>query len=221
LALRERIPVPAGYPRDYPVTAAVHIRDWFVVRDLDADREPEIAVLLHWNGTHCCSWSRVYRFDPHRQQYAAVTKLWGDAGAEPVIRDLDRDGRVEFTSSDGRFGYLGPFVAVFEPIQIWSYDRGRFRDVTGRHPDQIRADAAELWRFYVRLRRRKESVRFVLAAWAADQYRLGRAERVDAVLSDAVRRGYLRRQMGDFGGSAHAYPARLKRFLRKLGYIVS
>jgi hypothetical protein len=215
---QERVPVPAGRPRDYPVAPQVETRDWFIIRDLDADGEPEVALLVNWAGTYCCSWSRIYRFDTARGTYAPVTHFWQNFQASPVLRDLDRDGRVEFISSDGRFGYLGPYVAVFEPVQIWSYDRGRFRDVTGRHPDQIRADAARIWRFYLRFRGR-QSVRYVLAAWAADQYRLGRAERVDAVLADALRRGDLARRPGDFGGPPRTYAARLKRFLRKIGYI--
>jgi hypothetical protein len=220
MLFQERVPVHRKGEPEYPVVPQLKSRDSFIVRDLDGDGEPEIALLVNWYGTYCCTWLRIYRFDARRGAYAGATHFWGNLRATPTLRDLDQDGRFEFISSDGRFGYLGPYVAVFEPIQIWSYDRGRFRDVTSRHPGQIRADASRIWRFYLRFRG-KQSVRYVLAAWAADQYRLGHEERVDAVLSDALRRGYLARRLGDFWGSDRAYPARLKRFLRKIGYIPS
>jgi hypothetical protein len=212
----ERVPGLRGYG----VELWTETRDWFVARDLDGDREPEISLLANWGGAYCCTWSRIYHFNEHRGTYEGKNHFWGNFRGTPTLRDLDRDRRVEFVSSDFRFGYLGPYVAVFEPIQIWSYDRGRFRDVTWRHPAQIRADAARLWGFYLRMRG-KDSVRYVLAAWAADQYRLGRADRVDAVLAEALRRGYLRWRVADFGGRARGYPARLKRFLRKIGYIAT
>ena len=53
-----------------------------------------------------------------------------------------------------------------------------------------------------------------LASWAADQYRLGHAEKVERALRNALRT----RQLGT-PSQGRAYVRDLKRFLRAAGYI--
>ncbi len=186
-----------------------------VVRDLDGDGEPEVLLGLYWGGAHCCSWLRLYRFDPERNRYVPQNHWWGELKADYRLRDLDGDGRPELVAGDDRFMWLSYYSA--DPIQIWSYRQGRFRDVTRRFPKQVAQDARKWWRFYLEDRRKHDSARESLAAWAADQYLLGQASVVDRVLTKAASRGELRRHF--FGPkSQHGYVVHLKTFLRKTGY---
>jgi hypothetical protein len=199
LLLTERVPVPGRHGTAFRVVPT--FGDWFVVRDLDGDDEPEVSVEVWWYGAYCCAWSRVYRFDG--RAYAGTTHWWGDLSAKPHIRDLDRDGRAEFLSVDDRFVALGPHVLVFYPVQIWAYDRGTFRDVTRRFPDVIARHATRLWRDHLKYREGRIDP-YVLVAWAADEAMLGRGPAADRVLARAVR--------------SPAYLAHLRAFLGRNGY---
>lgn len=188
------------------------------VRDLEGDREPEVVLDLYWGGAHCCWWTRVYRLDRTRGTYVPRNHWWGEAKARSRVRDLDRDGAPEFVAADDRFMQLSYFSA--DPIQVWSYDDGRFRDVTRRFPRQIARDARRWWGAYPDYRRKKRWVREPLAAWTADQYLLGQRRKADRVLARAIRRGDLRgsRVWVERPRDPHTYVAQLKTFLRKTGY---
>ncbi len=208
--------VPSEPPHSNTAYTAYGYSDDFAVRDLDGDGEPEVRLELDWNGTHCCEWSRIYRFEPPRGTYVAETHFWGDALASPNLQDVDDDGRPEFVSKDDRFAELTGYAGVVAPIQLWSYDQGKFSDVTRRYPKLIEQDAARLWRSYVA--HRGETVRYVLAAWAADQYMLGREALVDQVFSEALQDGSLAPVLGESEDAA-SYLTMLRNFLRKAGYI--
>ena len=215
LLFAERIP---PHPRARPLGYVVHVQaedGWFAVRDLDGDREPEILVVASWRGAYCCAWSRVYRLEGGT--YRPSLHWWGSFGTVPDVRDLDGDGRPELASRDDRFSALTAHVAVFRPLQIWSYARGRFTDVTRRYRREVEADAKGLWRYYLG-HRRNGTARYVLAAWAAEQYLLGRPGAADRGLKLALRRGDLHQRIGG-PRDPNAYLRALKRFLRRTGYL--
>jgi streptogramin lyase len=186
------------------------------IRDLDGDGEPEVTLLLNRNGAHCCSWSRIFRYDRARDTYIVSTHMWGNGGTEPVLRDLNGDHRLEALSFDDRFSYAFTGYATSAwPIRIWTYRSGDFRNVTRRYPKRIRRDADKLWRLY--LKHRKTDARGILPAWAADEYMLGHADEVDRVLANAAARGELKAD--DFPPrTARGYIKALKKLLRKYGY---
>lgn len=196
------------------------------VRDLDGDREPEVMLQLHWNGTHCCNWSRIYRFDAARRRYVPVNHWWGNGSANPTLKDLDADGRPEFVSQDDRFaGDFDGYAGSVRPIRIWSYREGIFRDVTRSFPDEIRRDAAEIWRIYLKHRGEPDSsVRGTFPAWAADQYMLGRGDLVERALAQAIRRGFFvcRLELVGCVGEPRdpgAYVEAVRKLLRERGYV--
>jgi hypothetical protein len=183
------------------------------VQDLDGDGEPEIFLSLYWGGAHCCYYTYLYRYAAGT--YQRVYHLWGDPTY--TLRDLNGDGRPEFASADDRFAYaFTDFADSGFPVQIWSYQAGRFANVTRSFPLQVRRDAAAQWRYYSSSRREHRSPRGVLAAWAADECLLGRSAAAFRTLKQLARQGRLKSQY-DIGG-AQAYVRKLKTFLRKNGY---
>jgi hypothetical protein len=189
-AFAERVPL---HPRLAPGTPVRGQTRTFAVRDLDGDGEPEVILELDSAGAHCCAWTRVYRWDAAAGTYAPAGHFWGNASSRPTLADTDADGRPEFASTDDRFAYdFNGYAGSVRPIQIWSYARGVFRDVTREHTHVLRRDAACLWRLYVEDRRSLPgSARGLLPAWAAELYLLGEGARADRELQNAARRGYL------------------------------
>jgi hypothetical protein len=188
-----------------------------VVRDLDRDGEPEVAVMLFWGGQRCCFWSRIYRFDRRAGRYRATNHFWGNNQDKPMLRQLSSDGSVEFVARDGRFQTLLPTYAYVDPVQVWSYRAGRFREVTGRFRSLIGRDARALWAQYVHAPRGIEA-RWYLAAWVADEYRLDRHGAADAVVQRALRSGRLDVSKIEHMASARKWVGILKAFLRRSGY---
>jgi hypothetical protein len=206
-------PVPR-YRTMYPVNPAGYgERPSVFVRDLDGDQEPEVLLDLFWGGAHCCFWSNVYRYSPGT--YLRASRFWGDVSYRLV--DVDRDGRPEFRSADGRFAYAFTAYAFSGfPIQIWSYAGGRFTDVTREFPADIRGDAAGQWHRYRSLRRQRYEVRGALAAWAADKCLLHHGARAFRRLRQLAAKGELSRSDGP--DSTKVYLRKLRRTLRRFGY---
>jgi hypothetical protein len=202
---------PRPYFRVWP--AGYGERRSIFVRDLDGDQEPEILLDLYAGGAHCCFWSDVYRYSSG--SYRRVSHFWGNAFYRLV--DVNGDGRPEFQSFDDRFAYAFTSFAFSRfPIQIWSYEAGRFKDVTRNFPAEIRSDATRQWRSYRSLRRRRYEVRGALAAWVADECLLHRGTGALRRLRQLEANGELSRSDGP--ESAGAYMRKLTRTLRRFGY---
>ena len=196
------------YPgRLHDDVASVH------VRDLDGDGEPEVLVDLYTGGAHCCFLARVYSFDG--SGYGEATQAFGNADYR--FGDVDRDGSAEFVSSDDRLAYeFAAYAFSVFPIRIWRYSGGAFADVTGRFRARVRKDASAKWREYREAFVRHEfPPRGAAAAWAADEYRLGKRTQTLNTLRRLARRHELP------GGPPRSQPkfvAKLDAALRKLGY---
>jgi subtilisin-like proprotein convertase family protein len=191
--------------------------DPLVIRDLDGDGKPEVLVDLFSGGAHCCWLTVFFRYDGHG--YAKTTHVWGDPAYE--LKDLDRDGRPELVSADDRFAYEFTFYAASAlPVQIWHFYRGTLIDVTSNYPAVVRKDAATLWSEYLQTRHASGAdVRGVLAAWLADEYRLGLAaagwQKVDAAYAHGeVSAPHVDR----LWPAGKKYLSALRTFLEKTGY---
>ena len=187
------------------------------IRDLDGDGEPEVLVNLYTGGAHCCFWTAILRYDGHGYRGTAV--LWGDPGYELV--DLDRDGRPELRTADDRFAYqFTSFAGSVLPVQVRRYDHGKITDVTNDFPWLVRREADALWAEYLKDRGQPDAdMRGLLAAWLADEYRLGRADDGWKQIEVAYRRGELSAPRVDAVWPAgRKYLSALRRFLVKTGY---
>ena len=90
----------------------------------------------------------------------------------------------------------------------------RFDNVTKQFPRRIAAHAAGLW---ARYERANGPARYVLAAWAADEYLLGRKREADRALAKALARGDLADSLQGPSSGAE-FVRTLKRFLARNGY---
>lgn len=177
-----------------------------VVRDLDADGEPEVLVTVFTGGAHCCVVAQLLTWSggAFRERFHDFL----DTGFDVV--DLDGDGRPELRSSDARFRYeFASFAGSAFPVQIWQADGGLFEDVTAGFPELIRKDAARWLRIY-RGRRGKPTREWqgALAAWAADMELLGKRRTVDREMKVALRNRWADRR----------FIRELDRFLVTTGY---
>jgi hypothetical protein len=161
------------------------------VRDLDGDGEPEVIYRADSGYPQCCVITQVYWLLADGSRYVTIDH---DFGRGFVLKQLDLDPRIEFVSSDVAFVQFR--VASGDtalPLTIWRYDRLRFTDVTNRFPRQLRREAREFWQGYLKARRDRDGAWVSqVAAWAADQYRLGRRAHALRVLRREADRGYMR-----------------------------
>ena len=194
--------VPSGFAGDPPLR----------VLDLDGDGEPEVVYSAYSGGAHCCSFAQVYRFDG--TTYTASEQDFWDPGFR--LKDLNGDGVPEWLTADDAFAYRFTAYAFSGlPVQIFRWSAGKFTDVTKSFPAQIKADAKRWLKVYKGARNHRDGTEFgAVAAWAADQYHLGKRSAALRYLRREARAGRLR------GPGAHGakFGKVLDRFLRKRGY---
>jgi hypothetical protein len=186
--------------------------------DLDHTGQPNVVLDIYSGGAHCCSIEQVFTFDTATRTYAKAERNFGDPGDR--IEDLGHDGRFEFVTADDAFAYaFTDFAASGLPVQILKFSGGRFHDVTNQYPALIRADAAGWLKVFKGMARQHyaDSVG-VIAAWAADEYRLGKSAAANRYLSQQATAGHLKSALGRSEPQGRKFVAALKRFLRRHGY---
>ena len=185
------------------------------VVDLDGDGEPEVTFDYYTGGAHCCLWVQVFRLAPGGRSYVRTEHDFADPGYG--LKDVDGDGRPEFLSSDPSFAYaFTAFAFSAFPVQLWRMERGALRDVTGDFRSIVRSESARFAREYRRVRHRRDGTEYgVVAAWAADEYRLGHRRAMLRRLRHEVRAGRLR---GPGRARGLGFVHHLDAFLREHGY---
>jgi hypothetical protein len=150
----------------------------------------------------------VYRLNAAASGYTTSSHNFGDPGFR--LKDLDGDGRPEWVTGDDAFAYTFTAYAFSGlPVQILRYSAGTFSDVTNGFPAQIQTDAVRWLKRYRHARHAKDGTQLgVLAAWAADEYRLGRRAQALSYLHSEARKGFVKAR----------FVRRLDHFLRKRGY---
>ncbi len=187
------------------------------VIDLDDIGQPNVVLDLFTGGAHCCSVEQVFTFDPGTMTYTKTERDFGDPGDR--IEDLKHDGHYEFVTADDAFAYaFTDFAASGLPLQVLTFTGSRFADVTDSYPALIRKDATTWLKAFTHMARQhyEDSVG-VIAAWAADEYRLGKSASANRYLSQQARAGHLNSALNPHG-SGQKFVAALKRFLRRHGY---
>ena len=187
--------------------------DAVTARDLDGDGDPEVLIDLTTGGAHCCTITRILRWDGAR--YLTIDHMWGNGFYS--ADDLDGDGTVELVTSDDRFAFLyGSYASSIRPVQVWSLQAGRVVDVTRAFPALVREDRAKNWRI---ARRAGGAARGAYAAWAADRYLLGESAAALRTLRRLAAHRRLRTDIGDNSlRGQRRWVDRLDRDLRRFGY---
>lgn len=182
------------------------------ITDLDGDGEPEVLLDLYWGGAHCCWYSQVYRYVPGTGRYRANVHIWGNFSY--VLADLDHNGMQELVTRDDRFSYaFGSFADSRWPVRILRYHLGRLSVETPSYPSEIGRDANALWHAAMN-RSRARSNQGIIAAWAADQCMVDHAAAAFRAIDRLSRSGRIHGELGRV-----AFETRLRRFLRRTGYL--
>jgi hypothetical protein len=186
------------------------------VVDLEHTGEPDVVLELYSGGAHCCTIVQIFSFAPATMTYTKTERDFGDAAARIV--DLRHDGNFEFRSADDTFAYqFTDYAASGLPIQILTFAGGRFTDVTSSYPALVAKDAAFWLKVYKGLAREHYSDSVgVIAAWAADEDRLGHVKLVSRYLAQQARAGHLN---APFEAGGRKFIANLQKFLRRRGYL--
>jgi hypothetical protein len=188
------------------------------VIDLDHTGQPNVILNLFTGGAHCCSVAQIFTFDPGTMTYAETEHDFGDPGAR--VQDLNHDGHFEFVTADDRFAYaFTDFAASGLPLQILTFTGSRFQDVTDSYRALIRKDAATWLKAFRQLDHGHDidSVG-VIAAWAADEYRLGKVAAANRFLHQQAKAGHLKSPLGASVPQGQRFVTKLLKFLRQHGY---
>jgi hypothetical protein len=175
----------------------------------------EAVLSVFTGGAHCCFETLIALVDgPYRGRL--IDRNWGDPGYEGQMHE----GRYQFITADDRFAYrFTSFAASGLPVQVWTIDpSGQLADITQTRLELVRGDAKRWWHAYVAQRGKADGdIRGVLAAWCADEYRLGDKAACTTELGTAFAKHWL-------GGPSiwpqnKAYIAALERTLSKWDYV--
>ena len=174
------------------------------------DGQPTAVLWLWTGGAHCCSIAETVSLSSG----VVAQHDFGNHGAS-----IARVGNARlFTSVDDRFSYLyTSYAASGNPLQLWRLTNGRFIDVTASYPGLVSRDAVHLWELVVKYRRREE-IRGLFAAWAADACRLSGWARVSAAARPLIASGaFSPPQTDPFGPTGARFPVILRRDLTRFG----
>ena len=183
-------------------------------RDLNGDGSRELVLLLFTGGAHCCSFDQIFDFSGAKPRKTEFD--FADSGA--AIKVVG--GKVLFASGDDSFAYaFTDYADSGEPIELRTYDAGRFTNVTRDYPSVVAKDAAFWWTQYRHSLKTGRDERGILAAWSADEALLGHAAGAKQTLVRLSATGVLNRASGLPLPKGSAYIKALWRFLDKEGYL--
>lgn len=185
------------------------------VLNVDGSGTPEVVLDVYTGGAHCCSVMQVFSRSASGTWHSSQ-RNFGDYGAK--LEKLGGRG-YRFVTGDDRFAYaFTDYAESGLPLQIFSWKGGHFTDVTHRYPKLIARDAARWLKLYKAQAHGSpawgDSVGLI-AAWAADEYRLGHQAAARRYLNAQAAAGHLRAPVGKGG---KAFVAELEKYLHKYGY---
>ena len=189
------------------------------VVDLEHTGQPDVVLDLYSGGAHCCTVVQIFSFDPGTMTYAETERNFGDPPAKIV--DLRHDGHYEILTADDSFAYeFTDFAASGLPVDILTFAGGHFANVTRSYPRLVARDAAFWLRaFKGQAGRQYDDSVGVIAAWAADEERLGHDRLVRSFLAQQAKLGHLNSALGPQEPGGSRFVTKLLRFLRRRGYV--
>ena len=201
----------------WPDTFAAGNTALHVVR-LQAGGPPEVVLDLYSGGAHCCFIDQVFSVQPASHSVRKSEINFGDPAAR--LAPIGVGGASDFLTADDSFAYaFTDFAASGLPIEVLSFTHFAFRNVTDSFPKLIGADARR-WQgaFQAMVSGHFRDTVGVVAAWAADEDRLGRFSVVNHFLTEEMKAGRLNSAMNPTQQSGQRYVVNLHRFLLEHGY---
>jgi hypothetical protein len=186
------------------------------VADIEDTGDPDVVLNLYSGGAHCCTVVQIFSYAAATQTYVKTERVFGDPDAKVV--DLRHNGRFEFLTADDSFAYrFTDFAASGLPLEILTFANRHFTDVTRSYRKLVAKDAA-LWlkAFKAQAKQHYSDSLGVIAAWAADEDRLGHAKLVNRYLHQQAAAGHLK---APFNAGGTKFIAKLQKFLRRRGYL--
>jgi hypothetical protein len=187
---------------------------WLRLQNVWGDSVPEVFLDTYTGGAHCCFESLIV-LPNGAHAGKTISHFWGDPGYRLGVHD----GTPYLVSADDRFAYeFTSYAGSAMPIEFWAISpNGVLDNVTQTRLDAVAAEAKQFFKGYTSGRGKTDAdIRGVLAAWCADEYRLGQKATCDAELSKALARGWIDGPTGWPAGAK--YIALVHRQLAKWGY---
>ncbi len=176
---------------------------------------PDVVLGLYSGGAHCCYIVEV--FAPSATTYTKFQIELGDPIAR--IQVLPGNRFPALLTQDDTFAYaFTDYAASGLPIKVLRFTGSGFANVTRQYPALIRADASQwLSAFYDQASSHSSDSVGVIAAWAADEYLLGRMGAADQFLIQQARAGHLNGALSSSTTGA-AFAEQIEKFLVQQGY---
>ncbi|MBD0336054.1 MAG: hypothetical protein ICV62_11245 [Cyanobacteria bacterium Co-bin13] len=190
--------------------------------DLDNNGAPEVILEAFTGGAHCCLAYTTYTWDGSGFQAIPFAPLDGGGGE---FRDLNQDGLTEFVTLDNAFFYtFSSYAGSFPPSLILSFQNGQYVDTTPQFRDYLKSAA---WQMYTASQEQADDFpdrNGLLAGYVAQKIRLGEyQEGWDFMLAHYDRSddwGLTNYdQEGNVASEFKDFPAALRSFLTRLGYL--
>ena len=180
--------------------------------------EPSVLLSLYSGGAHCCSIAQVFSYSAKQKTYRMTEHNFGDPGYR--LERLSADGPRQFVTADDSFPYtFTDFADSGLPVQVLQLQGSSFDNVTRNYPGLVRADAAQWLKAFHKMAKSKyQNSAGVIAAWAADEYTLGKVKKTDALLVAQAKAGHLNSLLYPHGGGMR-FVKKLEAFLKKHGYV--
>jgi hypothetical protein len=189
------------------------------VVDFAGSGEPDVLVSLYTGGAHCCSVAQVFTYEAKSNSYTMAEHDFGDPGYR--LERLSSDGAREFVTADDSFAFaFTDFADSGLPVQVLRLQGHSFDNVTRQFPGLVKADAKQWLTAFRRMARTHyQDTVGVVAAWAADEYTLGRVAQAKSFLVAQARAGRLNGALAPSSAGGLHFVSRLEAFLRRHGYV--
>ncbi|HEX4863340.1 MAG TPA: hypothetical protein VFV02_04660 [Acidimicrobiales bacterium] len=172
---------------------------------------PTALVGIFTGGAHCCV---VVAGLPLGGPGAGTAVYWGPADTGAIVKSAGSSAVI--ATADASFDYvLASHAGSGMPILVLALQNGRFVDITQQHRDLLYADDRQMWNNY--LQSQDTEGLGVLAAWVADECRIGTSQHAFATLDLLNSQGKLQNKFGTWP-SGSQYISQLKTFLSQHGY---
>ncbi len=120
------------------------------LQDLDGNGIAEVVVRTFSGGAHCCTNYTIYTLQNHQFMQTETGFLDGIGG---TFQDLNKDGKIEFLTSDNSFLYaFSSYAGSFAPSRIYTFINGKFNNVTRQYPQYLKSRAWEMYQAFLQSR---------------------------------------------------------------------